>query len=188
MKKLLILGLILITGLFLFTGCMELEEDEVANAEREYTEKVQMEAQRQVGQPLIDDYFEKKMFKRIYELRDNSELVTYVYTRNLEGKYIYEGKAIGYGLPYSVQYNSPNKVVDAEDYLGHSLYETPVAVVDQAEPNGMYMPEGLAATWLIMINEETGETEPAYFEPEIVVTQSKKPRRLIAEWSLPDNY
>ena len=188
MKKLTVLLLILIAGLFLFTGCEDLGGNEVANSEKEYTESIQKEAQRQIGQPLIDDFFEKKMFKRIYELRDNSELVTYVYTRNLEGKYIYEGKAIGYGLPYSIQYNSPNKVVDAEDYLGHSLYETPVAVVDQAEPNGMYMPEGLSATWLIMLNEETGEQQPAYYEPNIVVTQTKKPRRLVAEWSLPKDY
>jgi len=30
--------------------------------------------------------------------------------------------------------------------------------------------------------------EPAYYEPTIVVRQTKAPRRLCAEWSLPDDY
>jgi len=178
MKKLAGLLIVLVLSMGL-VGCQV--EKTVESKEAEYTNKIQEEAQRQVGQPLIDDFFEKKMFKKIYELRDNSKLVCYAYTRNLEGKYIYEGKVVGYGLPYSVQYNKPKKIAD-------STYEGGYAIVDQAEPNGMYMPDGLSATWLIMINEESGELEPAYYEPEIVVTQTKKPRRLVTKWSLPDNY
>ena len=32
------------------------------------------------------------------------------------------------------------------------------------------MPEGLSATWLMMINPATGEAQPVYIESEIVVS------------------
>ena len=58
----------------------------------------------------------------------------------------------------------------------------------QAEPNGLFMPEGLSATWLMIINPDTGEMEVIYCEPTITVTQSKLPKRLVAEWSLTEDY
>ena len=61
-------------------------------------------------------------------------------------------------------------------------------LVPQPEPNGLYTSESTNATWLILINEETNKEEIIYMEPEIIVTQSKLPKRLVAEWSLPANY
>lgn len=188
MKKI-IAVLLLIVAVFSLSACnIEQEKDEVASKEREYTQNLQEEMQRQIGQPLVENYFEKKNYKMIYELRDDPDLITYLYTRNLEGKYIYEGKALGFGLPASIQYNRPNTVVESEEFLGESLIDTPTEVVDQAEPNGMYMSDGLDATWIIRIDEKTGELYPDYYEPKIVVSPKKKPVRLCAEWSLPKNY
>jgi hypothetical protein len=146
------------------------------HAEERYTTSQMREAANQVGMPSIDNYFEKRLAKQIFELRDNSELITFAYTVNLEGKFVYIGKAIGYGLPYSVQYTNPEEYI----YTG--------TTIPQADPNGLYMPAGLSATWLVLINEKTGAQEIVYTEPSIVVTQSKLPRRLCAEWSLPDDY
>lgn len=192
MKKLTILILVLFAGLFLFTGCEEMENTTVDQKDTEYTKQVQEEMSRQVGQPLIDNFFEKKMFKKIYELRDNSDLVCYAYRTNLDGKLIYIGKTIGYGLPYSIQFTSSEKIVDYKDIDGGNGFDWGSGYGDvkmpQPEPNGLYMPEGLSATWLIMINEETGGLEPAYYEPTIIVRQRKAPRRLCAEWSLPKDY
>ena len=39
----------------------------------------------------------------------------------------------------------------------------------QPEPNGLFMPDGLAATWLMLIDEK-GDIHPAYFEPAIIVS------------------
>ena len=57
----------------------------------------------------------------------------------------------------------------------------------QADPNGLFPAAGLSATWLMMINEETGDIEVEYYEPIIVATQSK-PKRLVEEFSLPSGY
>ena len=38
------------------------------------------------------------------------------------------------------------------------------------EPNGLFMPEGLSATWLLMIDPKTNEPRPVYVEPQIIVS------------------
>jgi len=178
MKKVIILLGMLLISLLALTGCET--SSSVEQQEAQAVNNNMQEMGRQVGMPFIDDFFEKKMAKQIFELRDNAELITYAYTTNLEGKYIYLGKCIGFGLPYSVQYTNPEKVQRSCSCEGITL--------PQADPNGLYMPEGLSATWLMLVNEETGEPEIIYSEPEIVVTQSKLPKRLVADWSLPSDY
>jgi hypothetical protein len=135
------------------------------------------EINNQVGMPNIKEFYEKKMAKEIFELRDNSKLITYAYSQSIDGKFIFIGQCIGFGLPYSTQYTNPEK------YMGYSGI-----ILPQADPNGLFTPTGLSATWLMYINPDTGEKEIIYTEPQIVVTQSKLPKRLCAEWSLPENY
>ena len=194
MKKLMIIVLAVL--MLTLMGCAT-RVDSVESQEQYAVQQNMEEMTRQVGMPFIDDFFEKKMAKQIFELRDNADLITYVYTQNLNGQYVYLGKGIGFGLPYSVQYTNPEKVVNA---LGESVDEYwkngrarvsanyPNIIIPQADPNGLYMPEGLSATWIMLINEDSGEPEIIYTEPSIVVTQSKLPKRLVAEWSLPNDY
>lgn len=181
-----ILGLVLVFGfgLVILTGCSASVPENADNKQAAQQEKMMNDQVNQVGLPDIKDWSEKKMAKEVYELRDNAKLVTYAYTQNLNGKFIYIGQCIGFGLPYSVQYTNPEKMVDGVD-LGDS-YGT--MLVPQPEPNGLFMPDGLSATWLQYINPDTGKREVIYCEPNIVVTQSKLPKRLLETWSIPDNY
>ena len=184
MNKKITIALIVMIMCVALTGCTEISSTEKAETEA-VTENME-EMNRQVGMPNIDNFYEKKMAKRIFELRDNADLITYAYTVNLEGQYIYLGRCMGFGLPYSVQYTSPEKLVNR---YGSAVRSTNEAfIVPQADPNGLYMPTSSSATWLMLINEETGDTEIVYMEPTIVVRQSKMPRRLVAEWSLPEDY
>lgn len=180
--KNILIGLVLLS-VILFSGCDNTSTIDSAKTESIAMEQNLQEMNNQVGMPFIQNFFEKRMAKQIFELRDQSDLITYAYMTNLEGKFIYLGKCIGFGLPYSVQYTNPEKLEKgghSSSYWGTSL--------PQADPNGLYMPDGLSATWLMLINEETGEAEIIYTEPSIVVTQSKLPKRLVVEWSLPENY
>lgn len=172
-KLLLILSMVLMISTF-FTGCI----DENSNhKDKKAQEELMQQANDMVGMPNITDFYEKKLAKKIFELRDDSKLICHAYTRNeMTGKYIYLGKSMGYGLPYSTQYTNPE------------VYEYNGATLPQADPNGLFSPEGLSATWLILIDEETGKENIMYAEPEIMVTQSKLPRRLCDESSLPSDY
>ena len=175
MKK--IIGLSLIMTL-LFSGSVFANGNYEASAETvqaEETNRQMAEMQSQVGMPVINNFFEKKVAKWIFEARDNTELITYAYAfSDYHGKFIFISKCIGYGLPYSVQYTSPEKISDRYSSSSSSYR----FVIPQADPNGLYMPDGLSATWLLMINPETDKPQPVYMEPTITVTPFPLDKRL----------
>lgn len=185
MKKILV-GILLVGTLVSTVGCGSVEgevgtEKDLNNQQKQVLE----ESNRQAGMPNIKNFFEKKMAKDIWELRDNPDLTTYAYMQNMNGKFVYLGRCVGYGLPYTTQYTNPQKMgtVDGGEAGAENPYTIP-----QADPNGLYSSETTNATWLMLINEDTNEREMMYSEPSMVVTQSKLPKRLVESWSLPSNY
>ena len=186
MKKLI---LVITTMLFVFilAGCETSVTNvpEVDKKQSAQTDVMMREMNSQVGMPDIKEFYEKKMAKEIFELRDNSKLITYAYSQSLNGKFVYLGECVGFGLPYSTQYTNPERVefADGGQYSALNPYNLP-----QADPNGLFTPTGLSATWLMLINPDTGKREIAYVEPTITVTQSKLPKRLVESWSLTKDY
>lgn len=86
----------------------------------------------------------------------------------MSGKWIYFGKCIGYGIPYSTQYSNPEK----------DLYNTSMSNVHhnipQAEPNGLFMPTSSEGTWIMLINPDNSQDiKPVYIEPKIIVSPFK---------------
>jgi len=155
--------LILIIMAFMFVGCIE--QDDSADAKQAAaTEQAMQEANAQIGMPAIVNFQERKLAKMIFELRDQEDLTTYAYIVNkMTGQLVFVGKCIGYGLPYSVQYTNPERIALQSQHYG-SL------TLPQPDPNGLFMPSGLSATWLMMIDPRTHSPRPVYFEPEIVVS------------------
>ncbi len=146
------------------------------STESDYTQALMTQSNDEIGMPDITEFYEKKLAKEIFEKRDDSSLICYVYNQNRDGQYIYVGKSMGYGLPYSTQYTAPT----IDDYRSNGATLT----THQADPNALYTADGLSATWLLMVDEETGENYIMYCEPTIIVTENKLPERLIAVWSL----
>lgn len=131
------------------------------------TRRAMAEADRQIGMPAITNFQERRLAKQIFELRDQENLTTYAYIVNLQGELIYLGRCVGFGLPYSVQYTNPERVLIENN--GYEAGDIPYTV-PQPDPNGLFMPEGLSATWLMLVDEETGDARPVYVEPEIIVS------------------
>jgi hypothetical protein len=177
MKKLgLILGLLIVIAIG-FTGCKgEATSDSVMN---EKIENLVAEANRQVGVPALTNFQEKKTLKWIYELCDQEDLICYAYLYNYTtgdiGRYL--GKCIGYGVPYSTQFSNPVKyqgvTTDKVIHDGARDWTYAYELMPQAEPNGLFKPEGMSATWLIMIDPKTNEPRPMYVEPAIIVSPFK---------------
>lgn len=159
-KSITLFTLITVLALVFFTGCDETSS--VDKIEREATAAAQKEAQSQIGMPAIKNWQEKKLAKWIYELRDRADLVCYAYIKNeMTGQLHFFGKCVGYGLPYSVQFTNPMKP-------GNPNWRD-TYVIPQADPNGLYMPDGLSATFVIMVDSE-GEPWPVYIESELTVS------------------
>lgn len=160
----------------MFAGCSgNKTSDSVMN---EQIEDLVAEANRQIGVPALVNFQEKKTLKWIYELCDQEDLICHAYLYNYAtgdiGRYL--GKCLGYGVPYSTQFSNPikyqgvmtDKVINEAGRDWTYSYE----LMPQAEPNGLFKPEGMSATWLIMIDKK-GDPRPMYVEPLIIVSPMK---------------
>jgi len=164
MRKFIKLSLVFVTMVLIATG-LGASEKSADQIQAEKTAQAMNDANKQIGMPAIKNWQEKKFLKMLYELRDQAGIVRYAYLKSLKsGKPIYLGKCIGYGLPYCVQFSNPERVAHQDTSHSGSFGTMP-----QPEPNGLFMPQTLSATWLMMINPKTGEPEPVYVEPEIIV-------------------
>ena len=135
------------------------------------TEQALTEANNQVGMPNIVNWQQKKTLKMIYELCDQEDLICYAYLKSdYTGELTFLGKCVGYGIPFSAQYTNPEKVktVDGGEYGALNPY-----TLQQADPNGLFMPTSSSATWVILINPDTNDPQVAYVEPELVVSPFK---------------
>jgi len=168
MKNLMFLMIGLIA--LVFTSCDSTPKPSADKELQQKTESVMQEANRQVGMPAITNFQEKKNLKWIYELCDQENLICHAYLFNeFKGEIgQYLGECIGYGIPYSTQFSNPEKLKTGRysgRYWGIGM--------PQPEPNGLFKPEGLSATWLIMIDPHTKEPRPVYLEPTIIVSPFK---------------
>lgn len=157
------ISIAIITVCIVIGGCSPVTTKSSDKVMAEQTEMAMREANAQVGMPAIKNFQERKLAKMIFELRDREDLICYAYIVNqMKGELVYIGKCLGFGLPYSVQYTNPEVIAD-------SLHQGGYAILPQADPNGLFMPEGLSATWLMML-DKNGEPHPVYVEPEIMVS------------------
>ncbi len=130
--------------------------------QRVQTESLMEEMNAQVGMPAIKNFNEKRIAKQIFELRDDAKLMTYTYIVDMNGHQHLLCKSMGYGLPYSVQYTNPQRIAKSNSY-GH-------VTLPQPDPNGLFMPDGLSATWVLCIAPGTKKSTPVYVEPQIIVS------------------
>ena len=160
MKKLLVVCLG--CAMWGILGCSDYADSSDAKIQKQ-TEEAMKEANAQIGMPAIKNFQERKLAKMIFELRDQENLMCYAYLVNLEGKLVFIGKCLGFGLPYSIQYTNPEKVIRYHKNV------TQYGTLPQPDPNGLFMPSGLSATWLMMLDKD-GKPHPVYCEPQIIVS------------------
>lgn len=130
------------------------------------TVAIAQEANMQVGMPGISNFQERKLVKYLYELRDQADFATYTYIVDLQAGLHLFCESIGYGIPYAVQFSNPVRTVQY-------LYQGGIEQLPQPEPNGLFMPDALSATWVMCLDPETKAPRPIYVEPQIVVSPFK---------------
>jgi hypothetical protein len=91
------------------------------------------------GMPAIVNFEERKMLKRILEIRDQViNTTTYIVDTNGHPHKICD--SIGYGFPYSTQFTNP------------SQNPAKNVVIAQAEPNGLFSPQESEGTWISCVD------------------------------------
>ena len=111
--------------------------------------------------PGVSNYTERGFAKMLIELRD-SEITTYSYYMDRDAGLHFLCNSVGYGIPYAVQYVNPERYA----YNG--------ATIPQPEPNGLFMPDALTATW-VLCSDASGTISPIYWEPELIVSPFRLP-------------
>lgn len=145
-------------------GCTENTSD---RTQQKQQEQLLSEATRQTGMPAIVNFRERKILKDILELRDQEGLVTYTYLWNeFNGKLVYLGESIGYGIPYATQYTNPQKL----EWMGSG---SGWITLPHADPNGLFSPESAEGTWVLLKDPNGSDVRPVYVEPRILVSPFK---------------
>lgn len=166
MKKILLAtALAVMTATTAHAGWFDVAPPSSDEAIADQMEKLLKEGERQTGLPAITNFTEKRMVKWLYELRDQPNYRTYTYIVTMNGNLVKICDSVGYGINASIQYSNPDKIVpmDQGQYGGEGT-------MPQAEPNGLFMPEGLAATYVMCVVPGKDEVQAVYLEPEIVVS------------------
>ena len=161
---------ILIVCICFATGCEKRNTSD--DKQQAQQEKILAEATSQTGMPAITNFRERKIVKTLLELRDQEGLVTYTYLfSGMQGKFVFLGPSVGYGIPVATQYTNPEKLVNPYN----QIYQ----VLPQADPNGLFSPAAAEGTWVMMLNPQTKKVEPQYIEERILVTTFMLPSRLV---------
>jgi hypothetical protein len=120
------------------------------------------------GTPAIVNGRDYLTTKEMYEYRDRANFATFSYLQDNRGKFHCAGLSVGYPMPASVQISNPRKYVQSSSSYG-------ILTLPQAEPNGLFMPDGLSATYQKIINPNTGEVSLGYFEDDLIVLPYELP-------------
>lgn len=146
-------------------GCMQQNADEIQNNKQNAQN---MQAINSVGFPAIIHFFEKRMMKTIMEMRDDPTLATYSYIKDQNGGYRWFCDSVGYGLPGAVQYTNPQYLYNPTNAPGYY-------VMPQADPNGLYSPATMDATWILCkVPEKDNKIEPQYVEDKLIVSTYRR--------------
>lgn len=156
-------SLLLVAASLVFVGCAPEgpKSDSIIQAQQE---KMVEESVAQTGLPGVTRFTEKKLMKMLYELRDTN-IATYTYIRDMNGRLFHVCDSVGYGLPYGTQYSNPEKIVP---YGMNTYVPNTSHVVPQSEPNGLFMPPTAEGTWVMCGTEAA--IKPVYVEDRVLVS------------------
>lgn len=150
------------------------------------------EGDAQVPPPAIINWNEKRMFKAVMERRDQANLTTWTYTKNLDGKYTFVCESLGYGIPYNTRNNNPQhyefvSTTTGGSYFGKSGYQMPdgsyingeYALIAQPEPNGLFIPDSAKGTWNTCKDPASGKPDVTYQEEDVSVFPYRLPDEMV---------
>lgn len=131
-------------------------------------------ADRQIGMPRIVHFTQRKLLKNAYEDMDQT-ILTWVYTQGLDGRFVCIGQALGYGVPGGTQFTAGHRPSGNTETWGNESI-----LMDQAEPNGLFVPGSADATIVDLIDPATGIAHTALIEPKVVTLPFKMPAQAVS--------
>lgn len=113
--------------------------------------------------PAYDWSLERDLIIQLYNIR-NMKALTHSVWRSDRGLVEGDCASIGFGIPYDTSLTNPLQ----SSWKSRSQGGLASAVVEQAEPNGIFASKNTAATW-VMCAGDAGMIEPVYVETKVTV-------------------
>lgn len=174
MKRLLMIASALVT----LSAC---KEADTSTADQRVAQQQAVLAQRahdEVGVYQPTHWTRKRLANRIGQMLDDPNLATISYAQSLDGKLHCIGHTIGFPMPGATQTTNPMRPsTDYESYHAGDI------TIPQPEPDQLFYPATEDATWLLLVNDKTGQAAPAYFEGHVqtFLASNKPDASLIAQ-------
>ncbi|KKT69863.1 MAG: Gp45 protein [Candidatus Uhrbacteria bacterium GW2011_GWE2_45_35] len=152
----------------LAVGCPpQTSNDEI----REQQEVSLLDGIQSVGLPAIKNWRERRLMKDLYELRDQTGLVTYTYLKSeYDNNLCYYGESVGYGLPYATQYSASETMLRWRVDMGSGRTDNyGTERLPQAEPNGLFPPASADGTWVMLKDPNGSDVKPVFIEHRVIV-------------------
>lgn len=120
------------------------------------------QAQYAAAQPIpaYDWSLERHLVTQLYNIR-NQRAATHSVWRSALGTIEGDCSSIGFSLPYDTSITNPLHVAKWSGQGG-------AAIVEQAEPNGVFASKNTSATWAMCVGQG-GNIEPVYVETKVTV-------------------
>lgn len=182
MKSTVIATLLGVTSLL--AGCNPAPQATSNDMQRDQQATINAEGAAEVGMPHIVNFRDMRGMKFWYERRDQADLLTYTYTKNMAGQWVWFCDSIGYPIPGGTQYSAPEsmqryRVRDLRyDISTLAGWFFGVARLPQPEPNGVFPPTTAEGTGIICINPNTNKAGAAYAEDKLNTFEWPQPNAL----------
>jgi hypothetical protein len=192
------ISLLIVVGFVaLMTACGPYQVSQTTDSKQAQKEELLLEeARKQVPPPAIVNWNELRMAKTIQEKRDQANLTTWTYTKNMDGKYTFVCESVGYGLPYNTRTNNPqhyewittNKGAWSSNNSGSVGYFVDAqgnrlwgehSIMPQPEPNGLFIPDSAKGTWNLCKDPKSGKADVTYQEEDIAVFPYRLPEGMV---------
>ncbi len=162
MKTLKIAIVALLSLLVMANHSCETRAPSADKSQKQRVEMQQRQAEKAVPPPRITKFTQLRDAVRVQEIAD-SNISTWAYYMDMHGKLHFLCEAKGYGLPYSTQTTNPQKI-------GAAYSQGGFAVLPQPEPSALFMPDNVAATWVLCARPDGEGFDAVYWEPDLVVS------------------
>jgi len=133
----------------------------------------------------IYDYsIPRDIYQQIYDVTTTKIVATYSVIESITGVTRYECPSVGYAIPADMSLTNPLQGTYNVNGPGADEF---TAVIEQAEPNGLFSSKNTDGTWVLCVALKTGEVYPVYSEHKVMTFPFIMEKNAAGQWVRADN-
>jgi len=151
---------------------------EAERKDRKLVDQQQRHYQRTQTIPFFDYSIPRDIYTQIYAVVCTEARATYTVIESVTGETKFHGPSLGYGIPADTNLTNPLQPA-------YGRHDDSGAVIEQAEPNGLFSSQNTDGTWVLFVQAD-GSITPVYTEHK-VTTYPFVVKKVDGEWVRADD-